>query len=255
MKLTDPSSQSFRKQLAEPLAEMLETYQLSEDRSTLDNSSSSPPLLVETFQQLFDAMQQTEASQKDDKSVQSGNPASPEAVTELGEYALELFDQSLHWANHLNLSMVLNRLQAFTIAMARWIARHGGQLLHLEPVVDALARSANRTQDPGELLVLYQAMGEIIDAAAPVIRQDLEKTNPGRPWRILHLNRAIVATRSHQPDVMDEAFAVLTEHLPEDAAGFFTQGMEQMDLLNYPPHVREVIDRYYRKWSVNRSLH
>jgi len=88
MKLTDPSSQSFRKQLAEPLAEMLETYQLSEDRSALDNSSSSPPLLVETFQQLFDAMQQTEASQKDDKSVQSGNPASPEAVTELGEYAL-----------------------------------------------------------------------------------------------------------------------------------------------------------------------
>ena len=255
MKLTDPSSQSFRKQLAEPLTEMLETYQLSEDRSTLDNSSSSPPLLVETFQQLFDAMQQTEASLKDDKSVQSGNPASPEAVTELGEYALELFDQSLHWANHLNLSMVLNRLQAFTIAMARWIARHGGQLLHLEPVVDALARSANRTQDPGELLVLYQAMGEIIDAAAPVIRQDLEKTNPGRPWRILHLNRAIVATRSHQPDVMDEAFAVLIEYLPEDVAGFFTQGMEQMDLLNYPPHVREVIDRYYRTWSVNRSLH
>jgi hypothetical protein len=26
-------------------------------------------------------------------------------------------------------------------------------------------------------------------------------------------------------------------------------------LLNYPPHVREVMDRYYRKWSVNRSLH
>lgn len=253
MKLTDPTSQTFRGQLAEPLAEMLETYQLSEDRSA--PGDSSPPLLVETFQQLFDAMQQTEVSLEDDNSLQSGNQASPEAVTELGEYALELFDQSLRWANHLNLSVVLDSLQAFTIAMARWIARHGGQLLHLEPVADALARSANRTQDPGELLALYQAMGEIINAAAPVIRQDLEKTNPGRPWRVLHLNRAIVATRTHQPDVMEEAFAVLTEHLPEDAAGFFAQGMEQMDLLNYPPHVREVIDRYYRTWSVNRSLH
>ncbi len=90
---------------------------------------------------------------------------------------------------------------------------------------------------------------------APVIQQDLEKTNPGRPWRVLHLNRAIVATRTHQPDVMDEAFALLTQHLPEDAADFFTQGMEQMELLNYPPHVREVMDRYYRKWSVHRSLH
>jgi len=253
MKLTDPSSESFRRQLAEPLAEMLESYQLSEDRSA--PADSSPPLLVETFQQLFDAMEQTEVSLADDNSVQSGNQASPEAVTELGEYALELFDQSMRWANHLNLSVVLDRLQAFTIAMARWIARHGGQLHHLEPVVDALALSANRAQDPGDLLALYQAMGEIIDAAAPVIRQDLEKTNPGRPWRVLHLNRAIVATRTHQPDVMDEAFAVLTGHLPEDAAGFFAQGMEQMDLLNYPPHVREVMDRYYRKWSVKRSLH
>ena len=189
------------------------------------------------------------------KTAQNGNPPSVEAVTELGEYALELFDQSLHWANHLNLSVVLDHLQTFTIAMASWIARHGGQLLNLEPVVDALARGANRTQEPSELLAMYEAMGEIIDAVAPVIRQDLEKTNPGRPWRILHLNRAIVATRTHQPDVMDEAFALLTEQFPEDAPDFFSQGMEQMELLNYPPHVREVMDRYYRKWSVNRSLH
>ena len=253
MKLTDPSSEAFRTQLAEPLAEMLETYQRSENRAA--RGDSSPPLLVETFQQLFDAMQQTEASLEDDNSTQSGNPPSAEAVTELGEYALELFDQSLHWANHLKLSVVLEHLQAFTIAMASWIARHGGQLLNLEPVVDALARSANRTHDPGELLALYKAMGEIAEAAAPVIRQDLEKTNPGRPWRVLHLNRAIVATRTHQPDVMDEAFTLLTQHLPEDAADFFTQGMEQMELLNYPPHVREVMHRYYRKWSVHRSLH
>ena len=69
------------------------------------------------------------------------------------------------------------------------------------------------------------------------------------------MNRAIVATRTHQPDVMEEAFTVLVRHLPEDAPGFFNQGMEQMDLLNYPPHVREVMERYYTKWSVKRSLH
>jgi hypothetical protein len=248
-----PSSASFREQLAEPLAEMLEAYQISENKS--GPGESSPPLLAETFEQLFEAMQRTEANLAQDISVQQGKRAGSEDVTELGEYALELFDQSLRWADHLNLSGVFDSLQTFTIAMARWIAHNGGQLLNLEPVVDALARSANRTQDPGELLALYQAMGEIIAAVAAVIRQDVEKSNPGRPWRVLHLNRAIVATRTHQPDVMDQAFTDLTEQFPEDAAGFFTQGMEQMELLNYPPHVREVMDRYYRKWSVNRSLH
>jgi hypothetical protein len=248
-----PAARSFREQLAEPLAEMLDAYQISEDKA--DPGTSSPPMLVETFEQLFEAMQRTEAHVAQDSSTQQGRLASSEDVTELGEYALELFDQSLRWAKNLNLSDVFNRLQTFTIAMARWIALHGGQLLNLEPVVDAFAHTANRTQEPGELLALYQAMGEIVDAAAAVIREDVEKTNPGRPWRILHLNRAIVATRTHHPDIMDQAFSLLTEHFPEDAAGFFAQGMEQMELLNYPPHVREVMDRYYRKWSINRSLH
>ncbi|HHJ17884.1 MAG TPA: hypothetical protein ENJ80_14455 [Gammaproteobacteria bacterium] len=253
MKLPEPVVDNFRDQLTEPLAELLETWQLRDDKS--GPGESSPPLLVETFPQLYDAMQRTEASLSRGAAATGGNPASAEGVTELGEYALELFDQSLHWANHLDLPEVFDTLQAFTIAMACWIGRHGGELINLEPVADALARAANRTQEAGELLTLYRAMGEVIEATASLIRQDLDKSNPGRPWRILHLNRAIVATRSHQPDIMDEAFAVLIEHLPEDAPGFFTQGMEQMDLLNYPPHVREVMDRYYRKWSVNRSLH
>jgi hypothetical protein len=54
---------------------------------------------------------------------------------------------------------------------------------------------------------------------------------------------------------MEEAFAVLTRHLPEDAARFFTEGMQQMDALNYPSHVREVMEKYHRQWTLNRSLH
>jgi len=224
MNLPAPTADAFRDQLDEPLADLLEAWQLQDNPSDAPGSSS-PPLLGEAFQRLYDAMQRTEASLSDDSAISVGNQASAKDVTEMGEYALELFDQSLHWANHLDLPVVFETLQRFTIAMARWIARHGGELLHLDPVVDA------------------------------PIQQDLDKSSPGRPWRILHMNRAIVATRTHQPDVMEEAFTVLVRHLPEDAPGFFTQGMEQMDLLNYPPHVREVMDRYYRKWSVKRSLH
>jgi hypothetical protein len=245
MNLPQATAAAFRTGLPEPLGEMVETWNLREKPAGA--SGSNPPLIASAFEQLFDVMQRSEASQ--------APRVGPEAITEIGEYALELFEQSLHWANHLDLPEVFTVMQAYTIAMACWISRQGGQLLTLEAVVDAFARQANSTQDPGELLTLYRAMSEALQSTAPVIRQDLEKTNPGRPWRILHLNRAIVATRTHQPDLMDEAFADLTRHLPEDAAGFFSQGMEQMDLLNYPPHVRAVMDRYYRKWSVNRSLH
>ncbi len=253
MNFPDPTVDSFRNQLDEPLAELLETWQLQDQPS--GPGTSSPPLLNEAFQRLYDAMQRTEVSLNQDTAISVGSQASAEDVTEMGEYALELFDQSLHWANHLDLPVVFKTLQLFTVAMARWIARHGGELLHLEPIVDSLARAANEIHEPAELLMLYHAMGEIIDATAATIQQDLDKSSPGRPWRILHMNRAIVATRTYQPDIMEEAFTIMIKHLPEDAPGFFTQGMEQMDLLNYPSHVREVMDRYYRKWSVNRFLH
>ena len=87
------------------------------------------------------------------------------------------------------------------------------------------------------------------------IRQDLEKMNLGRPWRVLLLNNSIVATRSHDTDLMEAAFAILTSQLPEDATRFFSEGMEQMEALDYPPHVRQVMEKYHREWPVNRSLH
>jgi len=217
--------------------------------------ASTPPQLAQAFEQLFEAMQRTEVSLAQDTPLQTGNQASGRDVSELGEYALELCQHALSWAQELDLSEIYDVLQTLVIGMGRWVSRHGGQIFSLEPVVDALARSANRTQEPEQLVPLYRAMGEIMDATASAIRQDLEKSNPGRPWRVLHLNRAIVATRTHHPDIMEEAFAILIRDLPEDAPGFFSQGMEQMELLNYPRHVRDVMDRYYRKWSVDRSLH
>jgi hypothetical protein len=243
--------ENFREPLADALQELLDSYQLAELKTS--PTETSPPLLAEAFTQLLEAMQRTEASLA--AQPLAGRRVSSEEVSELGEYALELCDQTLQWAQRLNLTDVQDTLQAFIIAMARWIARHGGQLFILEPVVDALAQTANQSQDTQQLLGLYQAMSEIMAATVAAIRQDLEKNNPGRPWRLLHLNRAIVATRTHQPDIMEEAFSTLAHDLPEDAPRFFSEGMEQMDLLNYPPHVREVMDRYYRKWSVNRALH
>lgn len=254
MNLPDPNASSFREGLAEPLEELREAWEITGESG--QPGETTPALLVETFQQLYEAMQRTEASiLANMEAGSSANQATPNDVSELGEYALEMFEQACHWAKHLKLPDVFERLQAFTISMALWVAGHGGQLLTLESVVDALAQAANSTGEPEELFSLYDAMTNIMAATSPMIARDLETVNPGRPWRLLNLNRAIVATRTHQTDIMEEAFSTLTEQLPNDAPGFFTQGMEQMDLLNYPPQVREVMDRYYRKWSVNRSLH
>jgi hypothetical protein len=69
------------------------------------------------------------------------------------------------------------------------------------------------------------------------------------------LNRSIVATRSHNTDLMEQAFTELSRHLPEDAGHFFTEGMQQMDALDYPEHVRRLMACYHRQWTLDRSLH
>ncbi len=210
-------------------------------------SDSGPAMLHEAFGQLLDVMQRVEA----DQEAQAGTAAAAGAndVTELGEYAMQL-QESLAGKGTRRAAVA-----SLAVEFALWIADHGGRIDTLEPVVDGLAMIANSSMDPAELESLGRVMGRITDAVAPLIREDLEKINPGRPWRVLLLNRSIVATRSHNTRVMEEAFAVLTRHLPEDAARFFTEGMEQMDALNYPPHVRKVMEKYHRQLTRNRSLH
>jgi hypothetical protein len=224
----------------------------TDTEATGDNTAAT---LREAFRQLLDVMQRVEADRQVLGSEDAAGGNGTEDITELGEYAMQL-QESL--ASQLSRSGDDNRRAApaaLAVEFALWIAGHGGRIDTLEPVVDGLAMIANSTMSPEELETLSKIMSRITDAVAPLIREDLEKINPGRPWRVLLLNRGIVATRSHNIRAMEEAFAVLTQHLPEDAARFFTEGMEQMDALNYPVHVREIMEKYHRQWTLNRSLH
>jgi hypothetical protein len=211
------------------------------------------PVLITAFEQLFEVMARVE----DDREA-SGPQAPGTAtgdITELGEYAFKLYENLATHIEQTGLQEDRPLLTEQIINFALWVARLDGRIDTLESVVDAIAMVANNTADAAELESLSGIMGEIAAAVSPVIREDLEKINPGRPWRVLLLNNGIVATRSHNPDIMEAAFAVLTRHLPEDAARFFTEGMEQMEALNYPPQVRKVMEKYHRQWTVNRSLH
>jgi hypothetical protein len=204
--------------------------------------------LHQALDQLIDVMARL------DTDVDVGQEHSAD-VTEIGEYALRLAESLAATAERLQPQQHRSKISGLVVNLALWIARRGGRIDTLEPVVDALALHANTIRESRQLEILSEVFREIVAAVSPVIRQDLERFNPGRPWRVLLLNQGIVATRSHNTTLMEQAFASLASHLPDDALQFFTEGMQQMDALDYPLHVRKVMQKYYRQWTMNRSLH
>lgn len=173
---------------------------------------------------------------------------------DLSDYGLQLLEQLGNWCDYLNHAEAREALDEIIVTLAVWFGRYIGPLQRIEPVVNSLSKVANLHKDPEFLGELSHVYREIADAVAPVIKQDPDRSNPGRPWRILNLNYGIVATRSHQPEIMEQAFEQLLLRLPEDAAGFFTEGMEQMDAIDYPEHVRRIMEKYYTLTN-NPTLH
>jgi hypothetical protein len=219
------------------------------------SDGASLELLAEAFRQLVDVMARVEADSRIEDATQTPLRPGCEDITELGEYAFKLQESLAALVKQPVFEDQQEAVADLTVDLALWIAVHGGRLDSIEALVDALALIANHTSDPHELGELSAVMGRITGAVSPLIREDLEKINPGRPWRVLLLNRGIVATRSHDPATMEAAFAVLIRHLPEDAARFFAAGMQQMEALNYPAPVRQVMEKYHRQWTINRTLH
>lgn len=228
-------------------AQLVEAYATAEPRGDVDDA---PPRLAEAFGQLAATLTQLDRA---DAPVAGQSPA--ETATELGEYGLNLCRAALDWVRQLHAEPLVEPFRTLVLDLALWVADRGGWLLTLEPVVDALAGLANRTQETACLERLFDTAGRVRAAVVPALRRDLEKTDPGRPWRLLTINRAIIATRTHHPELMETAFRDLVDDFPQDAPAFFTQGMEQMDLLNYPTPVREVMEKYYEAWSTKRALH
>jgi hypothetical protein len=97
-------------------------------------------------------------------------------------------------------------------------------------------------------------LSEVIAAVSPRVARGTASWDAARPWRVLQINRAIVATRSHQTSLMEEAFDALAEPLPEEAGEFFRQGMGQTEAVDYPSHVRAVMQSCHARWPANRPL-
>lgn len=205
--------------------------------------------LIAAFGHLLDVMQRLEA----DRSRRPEAATSADA-TELGGYAFSLMERARHLLTPAGPAEA-EELARTTADFTAWIVRRGGRIDDLEPVVDGLALLANRSHEPAELAATAILMLDTVAAAAPLHAHDPDGTNPGRPWRLLHLNAGIAATRSRRPELMERAFALLETHLPQDAAQFFQQGIRQLGMTDYPESVRSVMKKYFDQWNTAPAIH
>ena len=219
--------------------------------SASDNADHSPHMLQQAMHRLLELLQIIESRMAEGERLAEHDVD----INELGDYAIQLLADLSTVAGSLKMEQQSRVLEDLTLPMALWIARHGGELRSLEPVVNALARLANTLREPSLMAQLYEMVVELHQAVESMLKKDLEKSNPGRPWRLLVMNQAIIATRSHQTGLIEDAYQSLAEALPEEAPRFFEEGMQQMEALNYPQTVRQVVKKYYDLWCLPRTLH
>ncbi|VAX09655.1 hypothetical protein MNBD_GAMMA25-2399 [hydrothermal vent metagenome] len=172
----------------------------------------------------------------------------------MADLGLQVINTLNHWALHLQLEDTAGEIETLTLSLALWCAREDCQLSVLEPLVNAVSDYANRQSEADIMSELTLVVGEIIDAISPVIKQDTDRSDPHRPWRLLNFNYGIIATRSLQPAIMEQAFENILKRFPDDAASFFREGMEQMQAIDYPDYVRTVMEKYFETTN-NPTLH
>ena len=218
---------------------------------TVDESSDvlGPAPLIEALETLFQVLLRFESDwQSQRHSISAGE------LSELGDQGQQLLDDLLQWHQQLKLNEGAASLRDLAVPFSLWLAEHGARLIQLETLVNQLAELANSSSDPQALAELDSVVATLIDAIDSSAQSDLDNSNSQRPWRVLLLNHAIVATRTLDPERMTAAFDRLVKYLPDDAPAFFTQGMGQLDTAGYPRPVRDIMEQYYLMWNTS-TLH
>ncbi len=217
---------------------------------------NSPQNLLAAMDQAIDVMARADADSVVQKnmSAESMGLLEEKDISKIGQYTLDILEAMVAFVQ--NKTGEQNRdLLRLSLPVSLWIARHGGKLAQIDMLVNSLAGYANEITEPHLLADLAGVIKEVVDACDNEIRRDVEQTNMMRPWRILNLNYGIVATRSHNPELIEQAYDSLVKNLPQDARQFFKEGMQQMDIIGYPDEVREVVERYNKMWGAESSLH
>ena len=219
-------------------------------------NENSPYNLLAGMDQAIDVMARAESDSVVQNEMSSKSIGLLEAkdITQIGQFANDLLEAMVSFVQAKTGKQSRNLLR-LSIPLALWVARHGGRLTQIDMLVNSLAGYANEISQQQMLLELAGVLKEIVDACNDEIRRDIEQTNMMRPWRVLNLNYGIVATRSHQPELIEQAYDALVKNLPQDARQFFKEGLEQMNVIGYPEEVRIVVERYNNMWGSESVLH
>jgi hypothetical protein len=165
-----------------------------ENRAAVSQASDAPiEVLIAALNKLLSLLREL-GEQRTGREPSPGAPLGPQDIGVLGDYGTDLLSQLSGWARRLNQSALAETFERLSLPLACWIARQGGEIVNLVPVVNTAAALANSLRHPPDLERLFLALSEIITAISPSVSQDLDRSNPGRPWRILLINHAIVAT-------------------------------------------------------------
>jgi len=136
-----------------------------------------------------------------------------------------------------------------TLGVALWAIRHEVPFGVVEPVVNALAQRSNAARGREELSAVFGLMQGVIAHVAARLGGDLERSNPERPWRLLHANLAITAIRTEDPQLMDFAFDALDAALPDERAAFYAEALALALNPRVAPAVRDKLEQRQRRWA------
>ncbi len=218
---------------------IIEALALSLKSAETDESTQALKM-IDALRQNFQIMLRLHSDVENKKQLD----ISAEEITKIGDYALNLLDEISVVCGSKGMQQQMLDLHRLSLPIVIWLKQHGGKIKKLDIVVNAIASYANTLQEQSQLKILCEKISAAVEVTEDVIKQDLEATNPMRPWRILNLNWGIVATRTHDTTIMASVFDQLMVNIPDDVQPFFKEGMQQMETIAYPQDVKELMKKY-----------
>lgn len=241
-------------ELSQEFEKIVEALSLSLNQSLKSADSADSQQTLEMIGALRQNLQIMQRLSTDVSRNKTANISGDE-VSKIGDYALNLLDEISVSCASRGLQTEMLELHRLSLPVANWLKNHGGKIKKLDIIVNAIASYANTLQDISQLEFLCELISQVIEITEPSIQQDLEAGNPMRPWRILNLNWGIVATRTHNTEIMQRVFDQMIKNIPADSQQFFNEGMQQMDAVGYPQAVREIMKKYAGGFGVDGVLH
>jgi hypothetical protein len=173
----------------------------------------------------------------------------------VGDHVVDLTRRLADAADQARAGAQARQLRGLLLAAACCVVRSGGELSHLQPVVDAAVEHADQAHDSAQMRALFHVTDDIARGLSGRFSDSAPDSDRFEAWRALLISRAIIATRTLEPRLMESAFDALVDELPADAPNFFQEGLRRMDRRDYPPRVRAVMQRYRDAHGPGQRLH